>query len=155
MVTHLARNALLVCCGWAVFAAGCAHGETTNPDLAYVDGFCSAAVQFQNESSVLKPEGAWSAENIEALGKVYNSWADALEEVDPPADIAEFHTVLITQIREAAARLAEATAPDQAIYRLGLLTFPEAAAVRLGVAAEDVEQCNTANFRFDTAIGVI
>lgn len=145
----------MVCCSLGAFTAGCAHGQTASADLPYVVGFCAAAAEFQSESSVLKPEGPWTTDLVDELGTVYGSWADALHDLDPPADIAQFHALLVDEIRAAAARLAQGAAPDQAIYGLGLLTFPENAAVRLGAVADDLDECTIANFHFDAAIGVI
>jgi hypothetical protein len=151
----IVRSTVLVCIALGVSAAGCADDETTNTDLAYVVGFCSAASMFQQESSVLKPEGAWTTAVIVDLGDVYGSWADALHDLEPPSDIESFHIVLIDKVREAAGQLAQGASPDQATFRLGLLEFPEDAAERLSDVADDVEACATAHYRFDTPIGMI
>lgn len=121
-------------------------GGNAASDEQYVRGVCDALASFQDELTKISDA---EPNSVDDLQKLMNSLADAIENVaddldniNPPADVADSHNAIVQLFRDAVEPLREGDLEALSALEPGNAFDPPAdVQARLNAAAQNVEEC--------------
>lgn len=128
----------------ALIFAGCSGdddgGSSGGSDEDYVEALCGGFKDLFEELAQIPPASGGSEEATERAVDAIRSFADTLEDANPPSDVAEANDTMVTNFREAADKLADGDASG--FQELGTdFELPEDVEARITAAVEKDETC--------------